>query len=300
MFLVYQKGIYLLCIKSKSNNNLYFNNKMIDFIRFTKMHGAGNDYIYVNTMEFPVDCPEELAVRWSCRHTGIGADGLVLVGASEVADFSMRIFNADGSEAMMCGNASRCIGKYVYEKSLTTSKVVRLETLSGIRELRLCVSDGCVEEVTVDMGMAEVVERLLALEVDGMCYEGMVVSMGNPHFVVFTDDLGLADIDRLGPLLECHPYFANRTNVEFVHVLSPGRLRMRVWERGSGVTLACGTGACASAVAGVLNGFSGEACVVEMDGGCLSIRLDAASGRVFMTGGAAFVYEGEIGLGNYK
>ncbi|MDR0431270.1 MAG: diaminopimelate epimerase [Tannerellaceae bacterium] len=273
---------------------------MIDFIRFTKMHGAGNDYIYVNTMEFPVDCPEELAVRWSCRHTGIGADGLVLVGASEVADFSMRIFNADGSEAMMCGNASRCIGKYVYEKSLTTSKVVRLETLSGIRELRLCVSDGCVEEVTVDMGMAEVVERLLALEVDGMCYEGMVVSMGNPHFVVFTDDLGLADIDRLGPLLECHPYFANRTNVEFVHVLSPGRLRMRVWERGSGVTLACGTGACASAVAGVLNGFSGEACVVEMDGGCLSIRLDAASGRVFMTGGAAFVYEGEIGLGNYK
>jgi diaminopimelate epimerase len=261
------------------------------------MHGAGNDYIYVNTMAFPLEKPEELAIKWSAPHTGIGSDGLVLIGASEVADFSMRIFNADGSEALMCGNATRCIGKYVYDNGLTDKKQITLETLSGIKEIALAVRDGAVAEVTVDMGVPAVGETALEVEAGGTRYTGTVVSTGNPHLVIFTDeDIHAIDLPRVGPLLEHHPLFPDRTNVEFVRVEGPNKLRMRVWERGSGTTMACGTGACATAVAGVVNNKNGRKVAVEMDGGTLAIHWDEDSGKLFMTGAAVTVFEGGINV----
>ncbi|WP_293670711.1 diaminopimelate epimerase [uncultured Parabacteroides sp.] len=273
---------------------------MTELIKFTKMHGAGNDYIYVNSMAFPIENPEELSIKWSAPHTGIGSDGLVLIGASEIADFSMRIFNADGSEALMCGNASRCIGKYVYEKGLTDKKTVTLETLSGIKELQLTTqktADGSheeVTEVTVDMGAPTIGETALEIEAEGTFYTGTVVSMGNPHLVIFVDDITQIDLPAVGPLLENHPLFPNRTNVEFVQILSPDEVRMRVWERGSGITQACGTGACATAVACMVHGRTGRTTKVVMDGGPLTIRWDEGSGKVYMTGGAVKVFEGEL------
>ena len=273
---------------------------MTELIKFTKMHGAGNDYIYVNSMDFPIENPEELSIKWSAPHTGIGSDGLVLIGASEVADFSMRIFNADGSEALMCGNASRCIGKYVYEKGLTDKKTVTLETLSGIKELQLTTkktADGSheeVTEVTVDMGSPVIGETALEIEAGGTFYTGTVVSMGNPHLVIFVDDITQIDLPAVGPLLENHPLFPNRTNVEFVQILSPDEVRMRVWERGSGITQACGTGAGATAVACMLHGRTERTTKVVMDGGPLTIRWDEGSGKVYMTGGAVKVFEGEL------
>jgi len=258
------------------------------------MHGAGNDYIYVNVMDFPLRNPQELAVLWSDRHKGIGADGLVLIGFSEIADFSMRIFNADGSEGLMCGNAARCIGRYVFEKGLTDKKVVKLETLSGIKELALDVEYGVVKRVTVDMGKPVADKEPVCIEADNRVFKGTVVSMGNPHFVVFTDDVAGIDLPWTGPLVECHPFFADRTNVEFAEVIGPGVIRMRVWERGSGITMACGTGACATAVAAALTGRAGRQSRIVMDGGELGIVWDEASGRVFMSGGAEFVFEGEI------
>ena len=250
---------------------------MTEPIRFTKMHGAGNDYIYVNTMAFPVRNPEELAIRLSAPHTGIGSDGLVLIGSSKIADFSMRIFNADGSEAMMCGNASRCIGKYVYDKRLTNKKNITLETLSGIKELQLTTrklsgSHEEVTEVTVDMGCPVIGETALEIEAGDYFYTGTVIS----------------------PLLECHPLFPNRTNVEFVQALSTDEVRMKVWERGSGITQACGTGACATAVASAVRGKTGRKTKVVMDGGPLTIHWDESSGHVYMTGGAVKVFEGEL------
>ena len=273
---------------------------MTELIKFTKMHGAGNDYIYVNSMDFPIENPEELSIKWSAPHTGIGSDGLVLIGASEIADFSMRIFNADGSEALMCGNASRCIGKYVYEKGLTDKKTVTLETLSGIKELQLTTqktADGSheeVTEVTVDMGAPAIGETALEIEAGGKFYTGTVVSMGNPHLVIFVDDITQIDLPAVGPLLENHPLFPNRTNVEFVQILSPDEVRMRVWERGSGITQACGTGACATAVACMVHGRTERTTTVVMDGGPLTIRWDEGSGKVYMTGGAVKVFEGEL------
>ncbi len=278
---------------------------MTRIVDFTKMHGAGNDYIYVNTLTCPIEDPEALAIRWSRYHTGIGSDGLVLIGGSKVADFSMRIFNADGSEAKMCGNASRCIGKYVYEHGLTKSDSVRLETLSGIKVLKLNVEDGHVNRVTVDMGLPVLCNKSqLAtsdgslkdgeVEVAGKTFRGTFVSMGNPHFVIFVDDLSKIDIPTVGPLLEHHPLFPERVNVEFVEVQPDGVLRMRVWERGSGITMACGTGACATFVAAVLNGKSARESVVRMDGGDLTIRWDETDGKVYMTGEAVVVFEGKI------
>lgn len=273
---------------------------MTELIKFTKMHGAGNDYIYVNSMDFPIENPEELSIKWSAPHTGIGSDGLVLIGASDIADFSMRIFNADGSEALMCGNASRCIGKYVYEKGLTDKKTVTLETLSGIKELQLTTqkttggSHEEVTEVTVDMGAPTIGETALEIEAGGKFYTGTVVSMGNPHLVIFVDDITQIDLPAVGPLLENHPLFPNRTNVEFVQILSPDEVRMRVWERGSGITQACGTGACATAVACMVHGRTGRTTKVVMDGGPLTIRWDEGSGKVYMTGGAVKVFEGEL------
>lgn len=268
---------------------------MINQINFTKMHGAGNDYIYIDTRKYPLTHPEELSIRLSAPHTGIGSDGLVLIGDSLIADFSMRIFNADGSEALMCGNASRCIGKYVYEKGLTDKTTIRLETLSGIKELHLQVKKGKVTEVTVDMGTPVIKETSLDIPVGSSIFTGSVVSMGNPHLVIFAEDIDRIDLAATGPLLENHTRFQpERTNVEFVQILTPSRMRMRVWERGSGITQACGTGACASAVAAIFQGKSGSPTEVIMDGGLLTIRWDPKTGKVWMKGDATTVFEGSI------
>jgi len=262
-------------------------------IPFTKMHGCGNDYIYVNAMQHPVADPSAAAVRWSDRHKGIGSDGLVLIDRSPVpeADYSMRIFNADGSEAMMCGNASRCIGKYLYDRGLTDRTEIRLLTLSGIKTLRLHIYNNKVESVTVDMGKPVLEDRsLFVASRDAGC--GTFVSMGNPHYVIFTDDINL--VGKTGPVLETHPSFPQRCNIEYAQVLADGRLRTRVWERGSGITQACGTGACATAVAAAVTGRTGRQCSVVMDGGTLDIDWREADGHVYMTGPAESVFDGEV------
>ncbi len=266
------------------------------YIPFTKMHGAGNDYIYVDTMRYPLDHPEECAIRWSAPHTGIGSDGLVLIGASAVADFSMRIFNADGSAALMCGNATRCIGKYVYEHGLTDRKEITLETLSGVKEVRLTVESEKVVKVTVNMGKPEVAEMALPVIADGLVQTGIALFMGNPHLVLFMEDETAWDVSGWGAELERHPAFPDRTNVEFARVMADGSIRMRVWERGSGITQACGTGACATAVAAAVAGLAGRHTTVCMDGGVLHIDWDEPSGDVWMTGDAAEVFEGRIRL----
>ncbi len=266
------------------------------YISFAKMHGAGNDYIYVDATRHPLEHPEEWAVRWSAPHTGIGSDGLVLIEPSQVADFRMCIFNADGSEAMMCGNASRCIGKYVYEHGLTDKKEIALETLSGIKIIRLTVEGKKVVKVTVNMGNPVVAESVLPVKAGGQELTGIVVSMGNPHLVLFTQAVDQLDVSGLGAELEYHPAFPNRTNVEFAQVLSDGSIRMRVWERGSGITQACGTGACATAVAAAVSGAAGRHTTVCMDGGTLGIAWDEQTGDVWMTGDAVEVFEGRISL----
>ena len=279
---------------------------MTKMIEFTKMHGAGNDYIYIDTMRFPLENPERWAVEWSKYHTGIGSDGLVLIGPSDKADFSMRIFNADGSEVMMCGNASRCIGKYVYEYGLTTKTVVELETLSGIKILHLHLDDANrVSSVTVDMGapadepadydgQGPKPMREQPIFAGDHRYLGTTVSMGNPHLVLFVDSLADIDLTVDGPLLEHHPLFPGRINVEFVEPQADGSLRMRVWERGSGITQACGTGACATAVAAALTGRRPRHSRIVMDGGMLDITWDEATGHVMMTGPATIVFDGKM------
>ncbi len=266
--------------------------------QFTKMQGTGNDYIYVNTIKQPVMNPKELAIQWSAYHTGIGSDGLVLIGSSHIADFSMRIFNADGSEAKMCGNASRCVGKYLYDKKLTEKKQISLETLSGIKHLELHVKDGAVEEVTVDMGIPEILEEALSLSSSDGSFTGTFVSMGNPHFVTFVEDTDQINLPVTGPSLEHHSYFPDRANIEFVQLLSKKSARMRVWERGSGITQACGTGACASAVALITHGQAqkGEKIQIHMDGGTLTIEWNPTDNHVYMTGNAVTVFEGSIKL----
>lgn len=274
-------------------------------IEFTKMHGAGNDYIYVNTLKCPITHPEELSRLWSDRHKGIGGDGLVLIGPSEEGDFSMRIFNNDGSEARMCGNASRCIGKYLYEYGLTDKREIRLSTLSGIKILKLHVgADNKVDSVTVDMGEPRLaVPSQLATadgsmkegtvtSTDGQTYTGTFVSMGNPHFVVFVDDAETFDVASVGPTLEFSPIFPERCNIEFATLRADGSIRMRVWERGSGITMACGTGACATAVAAALTGRASRKSDIVMDGGTLSIEWLAADNHVMMTGPATRVFDG--------
>lgn len=262
-------------------------------IPFTKMHGCGNDYIYVDTMSHPIADPVAAAIAWSNRHKGIGSDGLVLIGKSSIpeADFSMRIFNADGSEAMMCGNASRCIGKYLYERGLTNQEEIRLLTLSGVKTLQLHVSDGIVESVTVDMlePVFNNEEQFIGSRTTG---KGTFVSMGNPHYVIFTDNVD--QVGESGRMLENHPAFPQRCNIEFAHVEADGTIRTRVWERGSGITQACGTGACATAVAAALTGKAGRKSEIVMDGGTLSIEWRKRDNHVYMTGPAAFVFDGEI------
>lgn len=292
-------------IKQKDTTTRLRKYKMTKTVKFTKMHGAGNDYIYVDSTRYPIENPEEISKKWSAPHTGIGSDGLVLIGQSGKADFSMRIFNADGSEAKMCGNASRCIGKYLYDNKLTSKTEITLDTLSGIKTLRLHVADGEVDAVTVDMGIPadEPVDydgkgskpmKEQPIEVDGTRYVATTVSMGNPHLVIFVNDIAAIDLPVIGPKLENHPLFPGRINVEFAQVLSDGKIRMRVWERGSGITQACGTGACATAVAASQTGRSGRKSNIIMDGGSLTIEWDIATKHVLMTGGATKVFDGTI------
>ena len=286
-------------------------------IHFTKMHGAGNDYIYVNTLLYNIPDPSAASIAWSKPHTGIGSDGLVLIGKpkdKEKADYSMRIFNADGSEAMMCGNASRCIAKYLYEKGITDKTTIRLETLSGVKILSLHLKAGKVESVTVDMlapafdvkeqytgVMPEELNSIKALADHVLRTEAgdpksLFVSMGNPHYVIFVDDVENMDITTLGKLLEREKVFPQRCNIEFAQLVGQGKLRTRVWERGSGITMACGTGACATAVAAAKLGVSGRHSVIAMDGGNLDITWNPSDNHVYMTGPAAFAFEGEIDL----
>ena len=264
-------------------------------IRFTKMHGCGNDYIYVDVTRHPIAHPGEASVRWSDRHKGIGSDGLVLIDRSSLpeADFSMRIFNADGSEAMMCGNASRCIGKYLYERGLTTKTEIRLLTLSGIKLLHLHVVGGSVRSVTVDMG-EPILENEQQYKATSTIVDGTFVSMGNPHYVIFTEDID--QVGEKGPQLEHHPSFPQRCNIEFAHIRPDGRIRTRVWERGSGITQACGTGACATAVAAFTKGLAPRVSDIVMDGGTLQIEWSESDNHVYMTGPATFVFDGEIEL----
>lgn len=281
-------------------------------IHFTKMHGAGNDYIYVNTLLYTIPDPSAASIQWSKPHFGIGSDGLILIGAPTRpdADFSMRIFNNDGSEAMMCGNGTRCVAKYLHDKGLTDKNPIRLQTLAGIKVLQLHLdADDRVETVTVDMGepvlrdpkhFTQSNDGAADVEVtaDGRTFRGTFVSMGNPHFVIFLDDEDVETfpLDHYGPLLEHHPAFPQRCNIEFAQAIGENTFRMRVWERGSGITLACGTGACATAVAAHLTGRAGRESDIRMDGGTLHIHWNETDNHVLMTGPAAIAFEGEITL----
>lgn len=281
-------------------------------IHFTKMHGAGNDYIYVNTLLYTIPDPSAASILWSKPHFGIGSDGLILIGAPTRpdADFSMRIFNNDGSEAMMCGNGTRCVAKYLHDKGLTDKNPIRLQTLAGIKVLQLHLdADDRVETVTVDMGepvlrdpkqFTQSNDGAADVEVtaDGRTFRGTFVSMGNPHFVIFLDDEDVETfpLDHYGPLLEHHPAFPQRCNIEFAQAIGENTFRMRVWERGSGITLACGTGACATAVAAHLTGRAGRESDIRMDGGTLHIHWNETDNHVLMTGPAAITFEGEVTL----
>jgi diaminopimelate epimerase len=275
-------------------------------MKFTKMQGAGNDYIYVNAMQEHIDDPEALAVKLSDRHFGVGSDGLVLIMNSDIADFRMRMFNSDGSEAEMCGNASRCIGKYVYDKGLTSKTSISLETKAGLKGLELSLEGGLVRTVRVDMGEPVLEPSQVPVSVPGdlaihvplkigkEVYEINCVSMGNPHAVIFTHEIDALNLPELGPRFEFNEIFPKRTNTEFVEVLTSGHAKMRVWERGAGETLACGTGACAVLVAGVLCGRLDRKAVIDLRGGSLQIAWNEQDNHVYMTGEAVTVFEGEV------
>lgn len=261
-------------------------------MHFTKMQGLGNDYVYLDgTGGWPEDLPG-LARRMSDRHFGVGSDGLICVGPSERADFRMRMFNADGSEGEMCGNGIRCVGKFVYDRGLTRKTALRIETGAGVREIFLHLKSGGVTAVTADMGVPEV-GQTQDLTVPAGTYRVTPVSMGNPHAVTFVEDPDQLDLAEIGPQVERHPSFPNRTNAEFASVLGPDRLRMRVWERGSGETMACGTGACAVLAAAVRAGLCGREARVELRGGALRLSWDAGSGHLFLTGPAVTVFHGD-------
>lgn len=275
-------------------------------MKFTKMHGIGNDYVYVNCLKEKIEDPEKMAIFVSERHFGIGSDGLILIYPSEVADFEMRMYNADGSRGEMCGNGIRCVAKYVYDYGLTDKTSISVETLGGIKYLDLTVEDGKVVQVKVDMGspvlaakeipivseQEQVIDEIL--EVNGQEYRMTGVSMGNPHTVIFVDDVQGLDLEKIGPDFENHPRFPRRINTEFVCVIDSKTVEMRVWERGSGETLACGTGACATAVACVLNGKTEDEITVKLLGGDLQIHWDREADKVYMTGPATVVFDGEL------
>ena len=277
-------------------------------MKFTKMHGIGNDYVYVNCFLEKVDHASEVSRIISDRHFGVGSVGLILICPSEIADFQMIMYNADGSRAQMCGNGIRCVGKYVYDRGLTDKKTITIETLAGIKTLQLTVKDGAVCSITVDMGEPILMPEKVPVKgngnsfvnipvtVAGSDYRITAVSMGNPHAVVFMPHIDDLDLCQIGPLFESLDIFPERTNTEFVEVLDRSTMKMRVWERGAGETLACGTGACASLVAAVLCGKSERSAVLKLLGGDLRIDWDEATNHVYMTGPAAFVFDGEIDL----
>ena len=302
-------------------------------MKFTKMQGLGNDYVYVNCLEEQLENPSEMAKFVSDRHFGIGSDGLILIRPSDAADFEMEMYNADGSRGEMCGNGIRCVAKYVYDYGLTDKTSISVETLGGIKNLNLIVENGKVRLVRVDMGRPKleaaevpilceaVTEECVVDEdsvlgggyaedivkigdcrkvinepivVDGMEYRITGVSMGNPHAVVFLEDVEGLEIEKIGPKFENHERFPKRINTEFVRVIDRETIEMRVWERGSGETLACGTGACAAAVASILNGLAERKVTVKLRGGDLLVEWEEETGKVYMTGPAVTVYEGEI------
>lgn len=277
-------------------------------MKFTKMHGCGNDYIYVNCFKEKVNNPSKIAQELSDRHFGIGSDGLILIKESEKADFQMEMYNADGSESAMCGNGIRCVAKYVFDYGLTEKTKISVETKAGIKYLDLKVEHGKVVMVTVDMGapilegknvpVALDKEKVIAepITVGGKDYEFTAVSMGNPHSVTFVDSTEELEIEEIGPQFEYHPMFPERVNAEFVQILDRKRINMRVWERGTGETLACGTGACASVVACVLNGLTDNEVFVHLLGGDLLVKYDQKQNKVFMTGPAVTVFDGEVDI----
>lgn len=277
-------------------------------MKFTKMEGLGNDYVYVNCFRETVENPSEVAKKVSDRHFGIGSDGLILIRPSEVADFRMDMYNADGSQAEMCGNGIRCVAKYVYDYGLTDKTSISIETLAGIKYLDLQVTDGKVSLITVNMGSPELVPDKIPviseskrvvdepIEVDGTTYKMTCVSMGNPHCIVFVEDTASFPLETVGPLFENHERFPKRVNTEFIQLLDRKTVNMRVWERGSGETLACGTGACASAVACILNGLTEDEITLHLLGGDLIVRWDQEENLVYMTGPARVVFDGEIVL----
>ena len=277
-------------------------------MKFTKMHGCGNDYVYVNCFEETVENPSEVARFVSDRHFGIGSDGMILICPSEIADFRMAMYNLDGSEGKMCGNGVRCIAKYVYDHQLTDKTRISLETLGGIKYLDLNIKDGKVETVKVDMGEpiltpADIPVNLSGdtiinepVEVEGSIWNITCISMGNPHAVVFVDDTKSLNLEKIGPAFEKHPIFPEQVNTEFVHVIDRKTVDMRVWERGSGETFACGTGACATAMACILNGKTEDEVLVHLVGGDLLIQYDRKTNHIFMTGPATEVFSGEIQL----
>lgn len=275
-------------------------------MKFTKMHGIGNDYIYIDCLNQALKNPSKCAKLWSDRHFGIGSDGLVLILPSKIADFKMDIYNSDGSLAEMCGNAVRCIGKYLYENKLVNKDKILLETRSGIKELKLYIEDNKVNTVKVDMGVPILepskipvnlkLDKILnyPLTIADKSYNINCVSMGNPHTVIITNDnLDNLDIKKLGPVIENHNLFPNRTNVEFINIIDKNNIKIRVWERGAGETLACGTGACASFVVSVLNNYCEREIDAHLKGGNLFLEWDK-SNHIFMTGSATKVFEGEI------
>ena len=277
-------------------------------MKFTKMHGCGNDYVYVNLFEEQIENPAKVSIAVSDRHFGIGSDGLITIGPSEIADFRMRIYNADGSEAEMCGNGIRCVAKYVYDHKLTDKTEITVETGAGVKTLQLTVEDDKVTLVRVDMGEPILTPDEIPVVADGdrVVDESIVVddkewrmtcvSMGNPHAVVFVDDVAHFELEKYGPLFENHVRFPKRTNTEFVQIVSRNEAIMRVWERGSAETWACGTGTCATVMACILNGLTDNEVLVHLRGGDLRIAYDAKSNHIFMTGPATEVFEGEIQL----
>lgn len=283
-------------------------------MKFTKMQGLGNDYVYVNGFIEKIDDPAKVAIQVSDRHFGIGADGLICINPSEVADFEMAMYNADGSHGEMCGNGIRCVGKYVYDKGLTDKQSVSIETLGGIKYLDFTVVDGKVESVKVDMGSPELVPMNIPVVAEGntcvaqpilvndQTYHMTCVSMGNPHAVIYLEqaswlgDLREIELEKIGPCFENHERFPNRINTEFVRVIDRATVEMRVWERGSGETLACGTGACAVAVSSILNGYTDNKVKVQLLGGVLEIEWDREANKIYMTGPAKIVFDGEIEL----
>ena len=278
----------------------------MSIIHFTKMHGIGNDYVYINDIEKIVKNPNELAIKISDRHFGIGSDGLILIRKSNVADFKMSMFNADGSEAQMCGNGIRCVAKYVYDNKLTNQKTLKIETLAGIKTLELNIKNNTVSEVTVDMGEPILESKKIPvnsnlkefinqeIKVDNKSFFVTCVSMGNPHAVIFVKDVETFPVCEIGKLIENNKeLFPEKTNVEFIEIIDEHNLKMRVWERGSGETLACGTGACASLVAGNLNNLCDTQANIYLIGGKLNIKWNKETNHVFLTGGATKVFDGD-------